>query len=137
MLTTGWSDEADIRVYPPKPAEIRDLSVYHDRDYVEFILDLKTSGKDVQTALGSEYGIEEVRLIFSIFMERVRDRSVDHHQTLAGLSSVPRPFNIRETRRWSLADRYLLVLSICLICFDLDAIIMIKPRTYCSMTALM
>ena len=62
MLTPGWSDKADLRVIPPTPADIKDLTVYHDRDYVDFIMDPVNASQESVEPRRAEFGIEEVQI---------------------------------------------------------------------------
>ncbi|KAJ3544827.1 hypothetical protein NM688_g5698 [Phlebia brevispora] len=51
--------ETSLRLIPPIPAQHNDLTVYHDRDYVDFILDSGNSSDASEDPRHAEFGIEE------------------------------------------------------------------------------
>ncbi|KAI0634980.1 histone deacetylase 8 [Trametes polyzona] len=58
LLTPSRDDAGTIlQVLPPIPADIRELSAYHDREYLEYILrdDIATCNDE----MGAEFGLEE------------------------------------------------------------------------------
>lgn len=61
MLTPGWSNELRLCVVPPIPADQTALTMYHDKDYVDFILEPHKSSDQSEDSRCAEFGIEEVR----------------------------------------------------------------------------
>lgn len=61
LLSPHSSTNTQLRMLPPSPAGINDLAVYHTRDYLEFVLNSKTTVKPTYTSR-AEFGLEEVQL---------------------------------------------------------------------------
>lgn len=60
-LLSDSNDNIDLLLTRPSPADHRDLSVYHSRDYLDFVLDKRpVSEGQVDQAQLAEYGLEEV-----------------------------------------------------------------------------
>ena len=60
MLEPGWSENGHILVIPPSPASYQELVSFHDREYIDYILDAKNYSEDSDKAARAEFGLEEV-----------------------------------------------------------------------------
>ncbi|KAI0819455.1 histone deacetylase complex protein [Trametes gibbosa] len=58
-----------LQVLPPPPADMRELAAYHDRDYLEYILDTHDLSKE---DMNTEYGLEEDCPVFPRLADYVR-----------------------------------------------------------------
>ena len=56
----------ELQQLRPSPAQLRDLSAYHDRDYLERLLRGEVDGATDDTQ-HTEYGLEEVRRQIQLF----------------------------------------------------------------------
>lgn len=65
LLTPDWSDGASMQSVVPTPAQRRDLTVYHDPDYVDFVLSPQNHSESSEDPRRSEFGIEEVQIILN------------------------------------------------------------------------
>ena len=78
LLSPGWSDKALLTSLAPTPAHDRDLTVYHDADYVDFILNPRNCYESSKDSRRSEFGIEEVHKILNQTLAHVIHR-IAHH----------------------------------------------------------
>lgn len=78
LLTPDWSDEASAQLFAPIPAQRRDLTVYHDPDYVDFVLSSQNHSDLLEDPRRSEFGIEEVQIILISISAHVSHRTVQH-----------------------------------------------------------
>ena len=67
-LFTSPDGDSRTRLQPqrPSPASATDLGLYHDREYLEYVLNPKhfgTEGDPIDSKKAAEYGIEEVSLL--------------------------------------------------------------------------
>ena len=61
LLASNYSSSSKLQVVHPTPADLRDLTAYHDREFIEHLMDdqVNSGGSG-----GSEYGLEEVGASF-------------------------------------------------------------------------
>ena len=54
-----------LQIFKPGQASLKDLSVYHSRDYLDYVLDAENSASspDGLTEVTAEYGLEDVNLM--------------------------------------------------------------------------
>lgn len=71
---------AILTVLRPIPADTKELSAYHDRDYLEFVLNSNRASEEEE--LNAEYGIEEVCLMYLIScLAQLSNRTALHFLT--------------------------------------------------------
>jgi histone deacetylase 8 len=71
LMSPEFSSIKRIQVINPGRAEFKDLSVYHSRDYLDFVLEPKNSNSVsvVEAEVTAEFGLEDVRS--QLFLEYV------------------------------------------------------------------
>ncbi len=63
MLTPNWSHHTVSRILPPSPADAKAMAVYHDSEYLDFILSPYNFSERLAGDLRhTEFGIEDVRV---------------------------------------------------------------------------
>ena len=75
LLSPGWSDKALLTSVAPTPAHDRDLTVYHDADYLDFIFKPRNRYESSEDSSRSEFGIEEVHKILNQTLAHVIHRT--------------------------------------------------------------
>lgn len=66
LMLSEFSESRRLQVINPRRATMKDLSVYHSRDYLDFVLDSGISSQKEQSTIlvNAEFGLEDVRLLF-------------------------------------------------------------------------